>query len=117
VYHRDKSCESSEHYLFWCADGNKKKADGKTKAKKKAPVTKVTRPKSPGKSEKQDNQKKAARKAQPRRASLRSQSDGEDRGQSELRYHRDVGHDDPFAPQSDPIAAVLGVPIHVLHAR
>jgi hypothetical protein len=29
------------------------------------------------------------------------------RRQSELRYHRDVGHDDPFALQSDPIAAVL----------
>ena len=52
-----------------------------------------------------------------------NQSDGEDRGQPELRYHRDVGHDDrdvrqddPFARQSDPIAAVLGLPIHVLHA-
>ena len=85
----------------------------------------MTRPKSPGKSEKQDNQKKAGEEgAAPASIAKGNQSDGEDRRQSELRYHRDVGHDDrdvghddPFALQSDPIAAVLGLPIHVLHAR
>ena len=62
--------------------------------------------------------------AAPASIAKENQSDGEDRRQSELRYHRDVGHDDrdvghddPFALQSDPIAAVLGLPIHVLHAR
>ena len=55
--------------------------------------------------------------AAPASIAKENQSDGEDRRQSELRYHRDVGHDDPFALQSDPIAAVLGFPIDVLHAR
>ena len=55
--------------------------------------------------------------AAPASIAKENQSDGEDRRQSELRYHRDVEHDDPFALQSGPIAAVLGLPIHVLHAR
>ena len=105
--------------LLWTVRWRQKESQMAKPRQKKAPVTKMTRPKSPGKSEKQDNQKKAAGKAPPRRASLKKV-----RATAKIADNRSYvttatsarRPDDLFALQSDPIAAVLGVPIHVLHA-
>jgi hypothetical protein len=55
---------------FGASDGNKKESRWQNQGKKKVLVTKMIRPNSPGKSEKHENQKRAARTAQAGRASL-----------------------------------------------
>ena len=109
--------------LFWSPMATKRKPMAKPR-QKKAPVNQDDHVQKVQESQKKRTIRKRQRgRRSPGDIAKENQSDGEDRGQPELRYHRDVGHDDrdvrqdyPFARQSDPMAAVLGLPIHVLHA-
>ena len=106
------------------SDGDKKRSRLQNQGKRKPLLTKMTTFKKSRKVRKRGQSEKGSEEgAAPASIAKENQSDGEDRGQPELRYHREVGHDDrdvrqddPFARQSDPMAAVLGLPIHVLHA-
>ena len=77
---------------FGPSDGDKKETRWQNQGKRKPLLTKMTTFQKSRKVRKTEQSEKGSEEgAAPASIAKENQSDGEDRGQSELRYHRDVG--------------------------